>query len=205
MFKEYKLSNFTNRPRRPGLKTSLELLKDYKMLDDGDHTPLSFKKQGGSTKQFSNLSDALARKKFNSIKSDIIREFGNDAMYDSETTKVGKREIGDEFIGTFSVDNVPLKKHTFYAIVNVDKQSEPGSHWVAVYKQDKKLYIYDSFSRGSKKLLSHLYNQAKQLNLTVIDVNKKADQKGASQVCGPISLAWIIMTKKSGINISKKL
>jgi hypothetical protein len=81
----------------------------------------------------------------------------------------------------------------------------PGSHWVAISITPKKIYIYDSFARKSKDLLSFLYNQAKLRNMKIIDMNKNSDQQKRSTVCGPISLAWLIMLDAYGVKSAAEI
>jgi hypothetical protein len=95
---------------------------------------------------------------------------------------------------------VPLKKKGF-SIVNVDKAGKKGSHWVAVYNTGKTLYIYDSFGRPSTTLLKHLSSVARQrYNLKLVDSRLDAEQFGKkSQICGQLSLAWLVAVQTLGI------
>ena len=91
-------------------------------------------------------------------------------------------------------------------IINVDTLGMPGSHWCAIYQDTKKnMYIYDSFSRTSKKLLKHLYDKAKLKGFKIIDVNKSADQFGKSQICGPIALAFLATVERFGISAARHI
>ena len=57
------------------------------------------------------------------------------------------------FIGVFARDTLPRKKLSKYKswalIVNLDKRSEPGSHWIAIYIPRMTNYIeyWDSTGR----------------------------------------------------------
>lgn len=142
---------------------------------------------------------------FNKVKSEIIKKWGNHALSDLEVAEIGDELLGKKFKGVFPIDRVPINRYEKYMIANVDKSGLPGSHWVAIYTISNRIYIYDSFSRSSKKLLKPLYNRAKERNYKIIDVNKKPDQKSNSMVCGPISISWLYMTDIYGIKNSRSI
>jgi hypothetical protein len=142
----------------------------------------------------------------NKLKNEIIKEWGKHALSDSEVSEIGKELLGSKFRGVFPQDKVPFTNTSKYMIINVDKSGMPGSHWVAIYQDTKRtFYIYDSFSRTSKKLLKHLYDKAKLKGYKVIDVNLHADQFGKSQICGPISVAWLSTVHKYGIKTARHI
>ena len=50
-----------------------------------------------------------------------------------------------KFNGVFSIDNLPYKiKDTAY-IINLDKYSDIGTHWVALYVYNDDVTYFDSF------------------------------------------------------------
>ena len=104
---------------------------------------------------------------------------------------------GNKFKGVFAVNNIPLKVGLY--IVNTDKANKPGLHWVAVKQTKTKIYIYDSFSRKSSYILKILYDKAVKKGLKIIDVNTERDQYDKSELCGPISLSWLITMNTFGI------
>src|SRR3981081_2023804 len=56
-------------------------------------------------------------------------------MNSVEIDKVLKRVCGDQFIGVFAKDRVPIiiSKRPALLIVNTDVARQPGTHWIAIY------------------------------------------------------------------------
>jgi hypothetical protein len=157
-------------------------------------------------KKFDKQLKTHSKAYFNSLKNSIIKQWGKHALSDIEVTEIGKELLGSRYAGTFPQDKVPFTNKKKFMIANVDGSQKSGSHWIAIYQDTKKnMYIYDSFSRTSKKLLKHLYDKAKLKGYKVIDVNLHADQFGKSQICGPISLSWLSTVHKFGIETARKI
>ena len=59
------------------------------------------------------------------------------------------------FKGVFSADNYNLERNGIY-IVNIDKSSLPGTHWVAYYVADGLIEFFDSYGKNGNdyKLLN---------------------------------------------------
>ena len=55
-----------------------------------------------------------------------------------------------QFIGVFALDelphNLPMDK-TIKLIVNLQPKSQPGSHWVAIYRRGNNGFYFDTFGR----------------------------------------------------------
>jgi len=53
------------------------------------------------------------------------------------------------FDGVYSCNNIPsklLKQSTFCVVCNLAKENEPGTHFITLIKQARKLLIYDSLA-----------------------------------------------------------
>jgi hypothetical protein len=73
---------------------------------------------------------------------DAIEEvMGTGTTYATELDRLGKHMFGADWRGVYASDNV-LPSNGCY-IVNTDKKSAPGEHWMAVHNG----YFYDSFGR----------------------------------------------------------
>ena len=134
---------------------------------------------------------------FNKTKKNIISLYGNKGLDNFQIDEIGKKYLKNKFKGVFAVNNIPFKPGLY--IVNTDKANKPGTHWIAVKQTKTKIYIYDSFSRRSSKILKILYDKAIKKGLKIIDVNTETDQYDKSEVCGPISLSFLITINKFGI------
>ena len=55
-------------------------------------------------------------------------------------------KISRSFRGTFSIDNIPVfEDDVFSVIINLSKQNEIGTHFIAVYVLENKMIYFDSF------------------------------------------------------------
>ena len=154
-------------------------------------------------KRFERIYCIGIKKYFNELKVKIVKEWGNKSLYDTEITDIGRQLMGKKYTGTFPIDKVPLFGSDKYIIANVDRAGLPGSHWVSIYIKGDTIYVYDSFARKTKNLLKPLYESAKKSNKKIVDVNVKADQRGDSEVCGPISLSLLYIIFKYGLQAGK--
>ena len=60
------------------------------------------------------------------------------------------------YIGTYSSNNIPRMKNNECCIINTDDYKSDGIHWCCLYKY---FYFYDSFARDYK-ILSPFWNKA---------------------------------------------
>ena len=89
--------------------------------------------------------------------------------------QLGKRLFKDKFHGVYPPDHLPvLTKEKPYAILNLDKSTESGSHWVAIAKVNDETYIYDSFGRKNQQIIPSL---SKSGNGKIEDTDRDAEQK----------------------------
>ena len=142
--------------------------------------------------------------RYNTILNQVYRKLGKGVTTDKQLTTHGKLLLKADYIGTFSQDH-PLRRlggKRKYFIINVDKSNKPGSHWVGVYYDGTKFYIYDSFGRRSSKLLPHFI---KTVGYKYADVDRDAEQKVRENSCGQRSLAWLLFVHKYGIQQGLKI
>lgn len=132
----------------------------------------------------------MAEKKYNKVLKLIKTWLGNTTTYGDDVERVGKKMFGKKFKGVFSSDNFPKIK-TGYMIVNMDKSTEMGSHWVA-FAADKTGYnIYDSFGRSTHKIFPNIggrFNESK----------RDAEQSVLQNDCGQRCLAWLYVWDQFG-------
>jgi hypothetical protein len=72
--------------------------------------------------------------------------------------ELGKTLIGKEFLGTFPCDIHPnvKKKNVFYLVFNLSKHDTKGSHFIAVFADNKNLMYFDPL--GHKCDNKDIYN-----------------------------------------------
>lgn len=127
----------------------------------------------------------------NSFNNDLIKTLknfiGNDTTYTEDLYKKGKYLLGPRFRGVFSADNQPTVKNNQMYIANLDNSNESGSHWIAVYKSNDILYIYDSFGRDIKSIIGG------SLKMKYIGTDTDAEQKDNENNCGLRSIVALIL------------
>nr|DAC81359.1 TPA_asm: adenain [Nephila orb-weaver spider adintovirus] len=90
------------------------------------------------------------------------------------------------FQGVYSRDTLPPLQENMCAIVNSDDSSQPGTHWLALFVNDKReLEFYDSFGQPPV-----FYNIS---TTTYLDVlwNSKVFQSPTSNVCGQYCIYFL--------------
>jgi hypothetical protein len=127
-----------------------------------------------------------------------------------QLTKFCSKILKNNFLGVFPCDFYPLKFHMINktsVIFNLSTSKEKGSHFVAIYKNNKKILYFDSF--GKKKSNKHikLFFKSSQCQ---ISYNLTCIQDIKSYFCGIYCLAFLIFcqkengTLKSFINMFNK-
>jgi hypothetical protein len=131
----------------------------------------------------------------------VEKMVGRGTTFGSQLMKAGKTLLGKAFAGVFASDEIPhLKGIQRYAILNLDKSWQPGSHWIGLAREGKNDYIiYDSFGRKSSKIVPEVFNKTKGY---VIDVDPDPEQKVNEDNCGARSLAWLHIYDKYGPGVA---
>jgi hypothetical protein len=122
---------------------------------------------------------------------------GDTSTFDFQLEEAGRKLFPGQWSGVFSADTIKFKPGKPYAIANLDKLGQAGSHWVALFKKGKTVHVYDSFGRMSSKILPSL-GGAKDSDLD-------AEQREVELNCGSRSLAWLLVVKKYGIESALKI
>ena len=132
-------------------------------------------------------------------KTAIIRELGKGPLDEGQIDEIGLREFGRKWGGVHPSDRLPaLKKDRFYVVNNAGHRS-PGTHWLGLYSSPGgRVYIYDSFARFITRLIPKTVRKIRHENI-VEEANQNADQRGASSVCGQLSLSWLLLVRDMGI------
>ncbi len=147
------------------------------------------------TEQLKKRAENLYEKSFKYFVSIV----GNKSTYDEELNKVGKKHFKKKFKGVFSSDNIPILKNKEMLIANLDEESGPGSHWVAVAKENDILWVYDSFGRDIHEILPSIYKGKGNVKSTERDVEQKLEEDN----CGARCLAFLSVFHKYGSKLAK--
>src|SRR5210317_1155645 len=127
----------------------------------------------------------------------------NKTTYSDELHKICKKLFGVKFKGVYPSDKIPkLNDLSPYCILNLDRSTEPGSHWIALVKDDKedRCLVYDSFGRKNTTIIPHLRFSG---NGRVIDTDRDPEQHPTQTNCGQRCLAFLSIYNKWGWDVSK--
>jgi hypothetical protein len=128
------------------------------------------------------------------IEKNVIRHNGTTLM--SELNKIGREVMGIKFKGVFPSDKIPkLNELRPYCILNLDKSSESGSHWIAIVKDKNEIICYDSFGRKAKKIIPSLFYSG---NGKVINTDLDKEQHILETNCGQRCLSFLIFYDRYG-------
>jgi hypothetical protein len=116
-----------------------------------------------------------------------------------QVEKIGKKLIGDSFLGVYPSDSIPSIKNinNNSIIFNLSTHSEPGSHYVAVLFNKNKIYYFDSY--GKKLSNKHIKNNLKQYKLPIF-YHTRTIQDNNSIFCGLFTLAYLRAIQKLKLN-----
>lgn len=134
---------------------------------------------------------------YRSVLNDVENVLGNDSTFSDELNKFCKKYFGSKFVGVFASDQIPNLKNNEYAIVNLDKSNEPGSHWVSLAMVNNKLNFYDSFGRTPRIIGLG----SKNINYDKSD----GEQKDSEENCGQRAITYLIIGDELGFNVANKI
>jgi len=145
--------------------------------------------------------EKLAMVRYNDILHNIVEpKLGKNTTYSDTLEKVGKEYLGVRFKGVFPSDKIPrLNDLSPYCIVNVDKSTQPGSHWMAVVKDKNDAILYDSFGRKDTLIIPSLQFSG---NGRIINTDSDPEQKRTEDNCGARAISFLIFYNKYGKEMS---
>ena len=83
-------------------------------------------------------------------------------------------KISSSYRGTFSIDNIPtFDDEIFSIIVNLSKENEKGSHFIAISSSKNKIVYFDSFGIPNKILSLEKYLEKYKKRLFIQNINYK--------------------------------
>ena len=106
------------------------------------------------------------------------------------------------FRGVFMRDTLPDTPHDKECgVVNFNKSSEPGSHWVAYYKDGDKRIYFDSFGQvAPTEIQKYLKSEEEfRTNKPVIQRNTDIVQKVNTKICGQLCV-YVLDSLSKGAN-----
>ena len=133
---------------------------------------------------------------YNEILKDVEKMVGDKTTYMDDLNKAGKKLLGIKFRGVFASNHIPrLNDLTPYCILNLDKSTEPGSHWVALAKTGDNSILFDSFGRDHKQILPNLWYSG---NGRIFSTEDDPEQKITEENCGAHVISFLVFLDKYG-------
>ena len=93
------------------------------------------------------------------------------------------REAAPIFQGVYAADKIPPLRMGSAIIVNTDKSTEPGMHWLALYQDREALEFFDSYGQ-SPDFYGFSFTNVKWNNIPL--------QSITSNVCGAYCIYYIL-------------
>jgi hypothetical protein len=135
-----------------------------------------------------------ANKIYNITLQEIEKMMGkNSTTFSDELHTLGKKLLGEKFVGVYPADKIPKLRDGQYVIANLDEHDMPGSHWIGIVKDNKNFLIYDSFGRPGKSIIPTLIGRGK-----LIDTDLDAEQNEKEDNCGQRSIVSLFIHKYFG-------
>jgi hypothetical protein len=127
---------------------------------------------------------------------------GKKTTYSNQLETICRELFSVKMKGVFPSDKIPkLTSLAPYCILNLDKSTEPGSHWVALAKCQGGAMFYDSFGRDDTTIIKELRFSG---NGKIVDVDEKdAEQKIKEMNCGARCIAWLLVFDDLGEEYAK--
>ena len=133
------------------------------------------------------------------ILNKLRKSYGNKELNSDQLKVIGTRIFGKQlFNGVFPWDLYNEKNG--FSIINTDNSNGNGIHWVAIYQNNNKIYVYDSFGRYTTNILKEFHKKMTNKGYQVIDSKRDAEQSDYQADCGLRCIAWLYIVKKYGIN-----
>lgn len=100
------------------------------------------------------------------------------------------KKISCSFRGTFSKDNIPtFEEESFSVIVNLSKEGETGTHFVALFVLKNKIWYFDSF--GNLQSDSIIKKYLKRYKKRILYTENQI-QHPLSFLCGFFCISFIL-------------
>ena len=122
-----------------------------------------------------------------------------------DISKIAKYLEIPYFKGVFTRDQLPEKKgKKETGIVNFNTSKEPGSHWVAYFRDGSKKIYFDSFGQViPTEIQRYLKTKEEyQNNLPVIQRNTDVVQEPNTVICGHLCL-YVLDNLSKGLNFQE--
>lgn len=135
---------------------------------------------------------------FREIKKIMFAALGKDALDERVIDLFCKKIFGRNWQPTSISSEYKYVPNKYTIINSCWKPTSGGKHWIAIRTDnDSNLFIYDSFGRDLRQIVSHLMKNIPK-NVNILETEPDAEQRGTTQVCGQLCISWLILSKILG-------
>ena len=136
----------------------------------------------------------------------LIARVGTRALYGDQIDALGRELFGRRWGGvTNQGDWRPTRRSggTFYIVNTAHSTRSPGVHWVGLYVTPAGVpYAYDSFGRNPRRLLHKVGKTARRAGHALLGTDPDAEQPEGSEICGALSIAWLLSVRDLGVRMA---
>ncbi len=129
---------------------------------------------------------------FNFTLNLIQKDIGTDETDNIQLQKYIDKIGLSNFLGVYAIDTIPTMTNNQSCIVNLDKSTQSGSHWISLHKHKNKIYMFDSFDR-------------KISNFRKVEIDSNMFQKSMETDCGQRCIAFLTLVQIIGLHDTLKL
>ncbi len=142
------------------------------------------------------MTEEQANELFKNYYDQIVAVIGDKTTYSNDLKKLGKQIFKTKFRGVYPYDKITKLRKNQMCVFNLDSSKEPCSHWIGLFFDGRHNCVYDSFGRKTSKILPNVrFNN-------LVESNNDKEQKKSQENCGALSLAWLCVSNKHGINLA---
>ena len=98
----------------------------------------------------------------------------------------------ESYLNTFSKDEMPLIKNNESLISNLQNSNQSGSHWIALSRNNRNIFIFDSFAIGY--IPKNIYDIHKNFNI-ITNIYRIQDIN--SNLCGLFCILFYLYNGNS--------
>jgi hypothetical protein len=116
--------------------------------------------------------------------------------------KLAKSLLGNSFLGVYPSDSMPPVNNfkNTSIIFNLSKHTEAGTHYIAVFFNNNKVFYFDSYGKSLTNY--HIKKNLLKLKLPIFYHTRSIQHKD-SIFCGLYALAYLKSTQKNKMKPSK--
>ena len=105
----------------------------------------------------------------------------------NQLVKIGRKLLGNKFIGVFPLDKLPKYLKNGAYIINTQSSNLPGEHWLAFVIKQHAIEVFDSFGYYYPTLLVNKLQRLKRN----ISYNRRQYQLHNETTCGQFCIVWL--------------